>query len=239
MLFNRLKYKVNNWIDPPKYLEDDFIKWLLHANAGMLHLGNVYAMNYAIERLPSDGAIVEIGSFCGLSTNAMTYLIKKNNKTNKLYSADKWIFVNSHGNEQIGNSEISHLDYKSFVKESFIKNTNFFSPTSLPHTIELFSDEFFIEWNKNSTLNDVFNRTVHLGGPIAFSYIDGDHSYESTKRDFLNVDEHLELGGYVLFDDTSDLSAFGCRKFMSDMNRNDHYKLIMKNPNHLFQKIKN
>ena len=74
-----------------KLIDDDYLKWLLFANAGMIDKGNIYAFDYAIKRLPSENPIVEIGSFCGLSTNILSYLLKKYSKKNKLFSTDEWI----------------------------------------------------------------------------------------------------------------------------------------------------
>ena len=49
-----------------KKVEDEYLNWLRFANAGMISPGNMYAMKYAIENLPTNDPIIEIGSFCGL-----------------------------------------------------------------------------------------------------------------------------------------------------------------------------
>ena len=61
--------------------EDEYLNWLRFANAGMLHPGNIHAMEYAIQNLPTNHPILEIGSFCGLSTNVISYLLQKNEKS--------------------------------------------------------------------------------------------------------------------------------------------------------------
>lgn len=43
----------------------------------MLAQGNVYAMEYAITNMPAGKAVLEIGSFCGLSTIVLSYLLDK------------------------------------------------------------------------------------------------------------------------------------------------------------------
>ena len=53
--------------------EDEYVEWLCFANAGMLDRGNLYCFDYAIRNLPSSAPLIEIGSFCGLSTNLITY----------------------------------------------------------------------------------------------------------------------------------------------------------------------
>ena len=68
-------------------------------------------------------------------------------------------------------------------------------------------------------------------------YIDGNHTYEYSKRDFQNVSKHLDKGGFILFDDSSDYSSFGCARLMKEIVANSDYELVMKNPNYLFRKI--
>lgn len=216
-------------------IQDDFLPWLGFANAGMLGAGNVFLMDYAIERV-SSSPILEIGTFCGLSTNVMAYLLRRHKKNNRIYSADKWIFE---GSEQIylGSSGISHADYREFVKSSYLRNVAFFSPTNTPFTIEVVSDEFFELWGRNENASDVFGRSITLGGPISFCYIDGNHTLEFVKRDFENTDRYLEPGGFILFDDSGDGDSFGLTPLMSEISQRGDYQLVMKNPNYLFQKL--
>jgi hypothetical protein len=69
-------YFVNKFLKGEKinYVSDWFINWLCYANAGLLNKGNIWCFDYAISHLQSEARIVEIGSFCGLSTNIITYL---------------------------------------------------------------------------------------------------------------------------------------------------------------------
>ena len=221
-----------------KTVEDEYLTWLRFANAGMLNPGNVYAMKYAIENLPTSDPIIEIGSFCGLSTNVLSYFLRKNQRKNIIFCSDKWIFEGSEESVNLGLSDISHADYRSYVKETFMRNINFFSPNR-PHPIELFSDEFFEKWKDQKEVIDVFNQSIILGGNISFSYIDGNHTYEFAKRDFENVNRHLVPGGFILFDDTSDSDHFGLTKLMREIKQRSDYSLVMKNPNYLFKKNKN
>ncbi|MGL4497912.1 MAG: class I SAM-dependent methyltransferase [Planktothrix sp.] len=220
-----------------KTISDKYIKWLTFANAGMLHKGNIYSMRFAIEHLPSESPVLEIGSFCGLSTNVMIYLMSIYGKKNRMISCDKWIFEGTKNGGNIGNSQISHHDYREFVKSTFMRNVEFFSPNNKPYTIERTSDEFFSLWEKGEMASDVFGRDINLGGKISFCYIDGNHTYEFAKRDFDNVDKYLELGGFVLFDDSSDTDPFGLTRLMKEIMRNRDYELVMKNPNYLFKKV--
>jgi hypothetical protein len=220
-----------------KTISDEYISWLTFANAGMLSKGNIYAMRYAIENLPSNSPILEIGSFCGLSTNVINYLLLAQGKKNKIFTCDKWSFEGAESGWNLGVSQISHDQYREFVKSTYIRNIEFFSGQNKPYTIESFSDDFFSRWEKSETTCDVFGRNIQLGGKLGFCYIDGNHTYEFAKRDFENVDKYLDVGGYVLFDDSSDDNPFGLTKLMNKIKNNHNYQLVMKNPNYLFKKI--
>ncbi len=221
-----------------KTIESEYLNWLSFANAGMLNRGNIYCFNYAIQNLPSDNPIIEIGSFCGLSTNVIAYLLKKYNKQNKIITSDKWIFEGAETNPYLPNSDISHSDYRKFVIETFKKNIEFFSKGNLPFPIEVFSDDFFTLWQSEKMVKDIFNRDIKLGGGISFAYIDGNHTYDYSKRDFENTSKFLDKGGFILFDDSADHTHFGCAKLMKELLKDKTYKLVMKNPNYLFKKIR-
>ena len=194
-------------------------------------------MRFAIENLPSTSPVLEIGSFCGLSTNVIRYLLSTKGKNNKIITCDKWLFEGSENGGNLGNSQISHHQYREFVKSTFMRNVEFFSQNNKPYTIEDISDNFFELWNKGERTHDIFGREIQLGGNFSFCYIDGNHTYEFAKRDFDNVDQHLDLDGYILFDDSFDMNPFGLTRLMKEIKNNENYKLVMKNPNYLFKKV--
>src|SRR5688572_31321356 len=66
-----------------KHTPFEFVDWLRFANAGMLDTGNLYCYEYAIKNLPSDNPIIEVGSFCGLSTNLIAFYLQQFSKNNK------------------------------------------------------------------------------------------------------------------------------------------------------------
>lgn len=76
-----------------------------------------------------------------------------------------------------------------------------------------------------------------MGGSFSFCYIDGNHTYDYVRRDFENIDKYLDVGGYILFDDSADHNPFGLTKLMKEIMKKKNYKLIMKNPNYLFMKL--
>lgn len=216
----------------------EFISWLKFANAGMLNNGNIYCFEYAIKNLPSNNPVIEIGSFCGLSTNLICFYLKKFNKSNDLITSDKWIFEGAEkSDELLEGSDITYQQYRTFVKETYIRNVSFFSNNHLPFTIEHFSDDFFKLWSENKIENDVMGRKIQLGGKISFAYIDGNHSYEYAKRDFQNVDKFLEIGGFILFDDSADNSGWGVCKVIDEIKKENKYEVVINNPNYLLKKI--
>lgn len=223
---------------PVKESWTGYMDWLTYANAGMLTRGNADCFDYAIQNIQSKSPIVEIGSFCGLSTNMICYFKEKYNVKNPLVTCDRWIFEGSEHGGMLGDSKsVSHAEYRDFVKETYLRNIKMFSRYDLPFTIEMFSDEFFSAWNESQKLKDVFGREFSLGGPISFCYIDGNHSYEFTKRDFENCDKYLERGGFMLFDDSADGSRWEevCR-VVKEVSDNGRYELVAKNPNYFFRK---
>lgn len=238
------------------YMDDEFITWLKYIVPGGLHPGNVLCFDHAIKNLPDDSPIVEIGTFAGLSTNIFSYLKWRHNKHNTLITCDRWIFE-FEPFARLGSSEaleamktlpladtpLSHAKYREFVRDSYLRNVQMFTWEALPHTVELFSDEFFAEWEKGALVPDVFGRVVKLGGTIGFCYIDGNHSYDFTKRDFQNCDKYLIVGGFVLFDDSADDTSWGSAKAVQEIVEQEvlnkrRYELVMRNPNYLFRKIK-
>jgi hypothetical protein len=212
---------------------DEFPIWMSYAIPGWLDAGNRYCFEYAIARLPSEAPIVEIGSFCGLSTNFLAYYLRKHGRTNRLFAADPWTFEGSREGALGAHSRRLQAEYRAFVIESFKRNARFFSP-NLPFAIERSSLAFFEAWRREDTVPDLFGRDAKLGGPIAFAYIDGNHTYEAALADFLNCDEFLQVGGFLLFDDSH--TDWGVTAVMRDVRSSGRYELLMKNPNHFFVK---
>lgn len=215
----------------------EYLDWLSFANAGMLDRGNVECFDYALRRIETDSPMIEIGSFCGLSTNVLTYLKEKHGRTNKLVTCDRWIFeCETPTGSMLGDSKtVSHADYREFVKDSFIRNVRTFS-WDLPYTLELFSDELFAAWTGGESRQDVFGRNIQLGGPISFCYIDGNHSYEFVRRDFENANRFLEVGGFLLFDDSSPHSIGDAYRVAIELAADSHYKVISHKPHYFLQK---
>src|SRR5688572_10786421 len=135
-------------------LEDEFVRWLGYANAGMLNPGNAWSMDYAIQRLAPAHALVEIGSFAGLSANVVCHLLRKHGRSNPFYTCDNWD-VTAHGEtRRIEGSTLTFPEYAAYVKESFLRNVAFFSPGNRPHAIEASSAQFLERWRRGETTRD-------------------------------------------------------------------------------------
>jgi len=167
----------------------------------------------------------------------MAHLLKKHDKTNKIITSDRWIFEGAENGGPVGNSNIQHSDYRDFVIDTFKRNLNFFAKPVAIHPIEVFSDDFFKLWDNDEVVSDIMRVDIQLGGNISFAYIDGNHTYEYAKRDFQNVSKYLDTGGFILFDDSSDNTHFGCAELMKEIVDDPHFELVIKNPNYLFKKI--
>ncbi|MBI3663820.1 MAG: class I SAM-dependent methyltransferase [Acidobacteria bacterium] len=224
----------------PIDISDDYVTWVCFANAGMLNRGNLYCFDYALRNLPSTDPIVEIGSFCGLSTNLLVHYMRKHGATNHLFTCDPWDFERSglSSGENLPGSPLSFVEYRNFVKETYVRNVQMFSRDHLPHSVECSSDEFFDAWRKKLRVRDVFGRDAELGGQISFCYVDGNHSEEFARRDFDNCNEFLAPGGFVLFDDSAKgLPFHGVQRVVAEVSASCRYEMVACNPNHLFRKL--
>jgi hypothetical protein len=219
---------------PPALLHDEYLDWLMLAVAGMQVSGNLYLFDLAIASAPA-GPMLEIGAFCGLSTNIIGYLKAKHGRRDPLFSVDSWIFEGAE-KELPPEAPVDRRDLREFVIASFERAVRTFSPTDPPYAIEASSDEFFAMWREGRTVRERFGRDVGLGGEFGFAFIDGNHTADFAMRDFVNCDEHLQPGGLILFDDSDDLGDWEVRKVISHLRRTGRYEVVAKNPNYLVRK---
>ena len=226
----------NNSLEPPAQ-PNEFLTWVRFAVPGMLMPQNIPVMEYAIANMPTGYKVVEIGSFCGLSTAVLSYFLDKFSVPAPLFTCDKWEFEGQQPGAPLGDSpSVTHDTYREYVRDTFLRTARTFAATRLPYTIECFSDEFFRRWFARERTNDVFAREVTLGGEISFCYIDGNHTYEFAKRDFENTDRALVDGGFILFDDSADGSGWGVNQLTREIAAGRSYDLISRAPNYLFRK---
>lgn len=224
-------------VSPLPVEKDEYVDWICWVVGGFLSgaRGNICAFEHAIKNMPEKGAIVEIGSFLGMSTNILTYLAWKHRRSNPFFCCDPWLFENTE--KPIADYfDASTNEFRNYAMKTFMMNAEAFSGDRKPFAIESLSVQFLEQWNAKDTAKDVFGRVARLGGPISFAYIDGDHTYEGARSDFLGVDRHLQRGGFMLFDDSSDDSRFECKKVVLEVCDNSDYELISKTPNYFFRK---
>jgi len=224
----------------PKYQRDDYLRRLSFVIPGWLDEGNLSMLDYAIRNMP-EGAVVEIGSFAGLSLNHILHMMELAGKSNPVFSVDEWHFKGRFKGDDdearaIPGSSLRFGDYRKHVIETFRRNLIFFHGNRLPHHIATNSDRFFSLWSKSAQTIDFFDRSVTLGGPIAMAYIDGDHSHEQSKQDFENVHRFLAPGGFVIFDDSADFSEWDSRLTAAEAASRPDYELVAKAPNYCIRK---
>lgn len=219
----------------PIILKVDELDRLRICVPGWLDLGHLYSMDYAIKNLPSKDPILEIGTFAGLSTNVILYFLNKYNRTNKYYTTD-WFLGDTPEDIKIALVK-NPRDLITFLKESFVRNVNFFSPNSNIYSSDLPSEKFFEVWEKGQELDNLFGGKYKLQGPISFAYIDGNHQYDFAKKDFINVDKYLIKGGFILFDDSADYTNWGSKLVAQEVVKSGKYKLVFKNPHYLVEKL--
>lgn len=240
--------KIIHRLSPQTYktiAPDAYIKRLrsMVIGEGMLHEGNIYLMNLAIQHLPTQGAVVEIGCYGGLSSNLICYLLKKHNKPNPFFAVDLWQyegFEDMKGQKSAwidGRSDITREDFVKYLKAAYKSSISLLSADNKPFTCHSDSILFLEKWKNAGPITDIFGREVQLGGAIAFAYIDGNHAYQHVRQEFEKIDPLMAKGGFILFDDSDDRSPFGSATVAKEVLKKPTYQLIDKNPNYLFQKI--
>lgn len=135
-----------------------------------------------LKRLASSveqGCILEVGSFRGKSAVAMALGVRANDKHKpQIYCIDPHQkFVGFYG------GEFGPVDRAAFF-EAMLK-TEAYQEVAL---INLSSEVIAPGWKE----------------PIGLAFIDGDHTYEGVKRDYVCWLNHVMPGGLIVFDDAAD-----------------------------------
>jgi hypothetical protein len=215
---------------------DEYVRWLLSVHGGFLAPGNLRAFDHAVRHMPDGGAIVEIGSFLGLSTNLLVYLAIKHGRPHPVFSCDPWAFEETE--RPVGGFfDAGSTAFRDYARQVFVLNAATFSAQRKPFTIEARSDRFLALWAQGAEAEDVFGRAARLGGPVSFAYLDGAHAHEVVKADVAGLDRHLARGGFLLLDDSADGAGFdGVTRVARDVQRDPAYELVFKTPNYFFRK---
>lgn len=229
-----------HWVDVPEKLkgkERRTTYTIASATGGWLTQGNVDALYYGLKHTRDvEGRIREIGAFCGMSSNIITLFKRILGIKKKLITIDAWGKGFTDEN-QLAFTGISQRAFHDYARDSYLERVKFFSSDDLPSPIKGFSTDIMDLWAKNETLTDLYGTQIDLGGPIAFAFVDGDHSYEVSKLDFENIDRDLSPGGMILFDDSGVRDKRGSSQTAQEVAASGKYKVISKNPNFLVQKL--
>lgn len=217
------------------YQRDEFLERLSFIIPGWLGVGNLDLFNHALRDMPEKGAVIEIGSFAGLSINHIIHMMRQAGRSNSVVSVDEWHFEGARDGV-IPCSSVHYDNYREHVIDTFRRNLMLFHADSLPYHIVSGSDEFFQLWAQKETVVDLFGRSKTLGGPISFAYIDGAHTYEQSLRDFENVDRFLLPRGFIVFDDSADGSHWGSHRTAREAVARPDYELVAKTPNYCITK---
>lgn len=244
MTLKELIYKVLGRNTYRTIAHDDFILRLRSSviGEGMLHPGNVYLMDQAIRQMPSGGVVLEVGSYAGLSSVLLRYLLDRAGRNVDIFCCDAWIYEGYH--DQAGKSsdtidgrlDVRRADFTAYIKQAFIQSNQLLSRHRLPYAFHLESDTFFDLWHQGQSATDVFGRNVTLGGAISFAYIDGNHAYDYARRDVENAALHLLPGGYLLLDDSAEHQRFGSAQLAKELCQHPLFETVLANPHFLFRK---
>lgn len=216
-----------NWQD------DHHFDWIKLAVPGWCDDKNIEAMSYAVEGMPS-GAVIEIGSFVGRSTCVISRLLEISGRDARFFSVDDWYFE-GFVKGGVVSTHITHDSFREYVERQFRTNVEYFTGRR-PFHLKMRSDEFFRGWSEGREEADLFDRRVTLGGEIAFAFVDGDHSYEGSKRDLFNVIRLLAPGGLILIDDSYPGAPHECRSVAEELLGHADLTLFGRYPNIMLQK---
>ena len=183
-------------------LSDKSYKNLFNDVEGYLYVEEGCALLALAAKGPGYGAVVEIGSYRGRSTCFLAYGVKMSNR-GVVYAVDHFKGSPEHKVGALNEDEIL-LKEKSLLPQ-FEKNIRKYN---LHDHVSVIVSESKVA----STLWD--------GRPIRLLFIDGDHSYDSTKSDFDAWSKYIETGGVVAFHDVGE-SWPGVTRFTEELMNND------------------
>ena len=105
----------------------------------MLGAGNLDLLNRAVRGMPAKGAVVEIGSFAGLSINHIIHMMRQAGRSNAVFSVDEWRFEGAQDGT-IQGSSVRFADYREHVIDTFQRCLMLFHADSLPYHVVVSSD---------------------------------------------------------------------------------------------------
>lgn len=170
-----------------------FIKHWRHVRhiQGWLEFDEAMYLFESAKKIKLNGVILEIGSYKGRSTVALA-LGSKEGSNIPVYTIDTFC----HFHPENGTAAPTEFF------NDFLANINNSGVSDIVHPIAKASDEAAKDWNL----------------PIAFLFIDGDHSYEQVKKDYYNYSKFIVKGGVVAFHDVAYFD--GVKKLVGEVRGN-------------------
>jgi predicted O-methyltransferase YrrM len=149
--------------------------------------------------VPRGGALVEIGSFKGKSTVML-------GKVAAHYGLEPPVAIDPH-NFNNAELEAHRTSPEASSYDEFVRNLDSAGVRDRVEIHRAYSTEIAPAWNR----------------PIAFLWIDGDHSYAGAKADFDGFARHLVPGAVVAFHDALHEFAGPIRVFVEEVLRSDRF----------------
>ncbi len=153
-----------------------------NAIPGFLTWEEGYTLMAFAEGWPSEGDVVEVGSFKGKSTCFLAQGCAAAGR-GRVYAVDH--FTGSPEHQKGGHEETAEIVASGSTYEAFLGNLAQFGLTE----------------QVTAVVGDSTEAGAHFGGRIRMLFIDGDHSFEGTKRDFDAWYPHVSDTGLVCFHD--------------------------------------
>ncbi len=184
---------------------DDYGRMIVKSVAGGLHPAVPGALEFAMSNLPYDAPIVELGAFCGLSTNLLAHCKVKQGLRNRIIACDSWGLGPAEKTQ--AQTEQSGSDYGHFLRASFINSITTFCPEPHPYGVEMRPHEFSASWKRHEVVQDVLGRDIELGGPISFCFLRQKGQDYDVLQVLQDCDEYLSSGAFLLLDHCCSFSA--------------------------------
>jgi cephalosporin hydroxylase len=148
------------------------------------HILNYYLVNHAAQELPAEALFIEIGVLFGGSLLVMMQALKDANLNRKIVAVDPL-------ESYYGDSE-DPITLLPITRDNVLRNIRSLNPHHDSFTL--------ISTPSQSPQTVVSLQNIEIG----VIYIDGDHSYEGVKSDWVNYSPLVVVGGYVLIDNYHD-----------------------------------
>jgi hypothetical protein len=149
---------------------------------GQIRRDEAHCLYELAQEASGEGVIVEIGSYCGLSTIALAKGSSRNRGV-PVFAIDPHEYVDPGGSVGRGG-----WDYVPGDNIAFFKNVLFSGMAKNVRPINLLSWAAAAAWDR----------------PISLLWIDGNHGYEAARRDFVDWSKFVIQGGYIAFHDSID-----------------------------------